>query len=122
MPEDSRPATKQDLNELRDQLVEQMRDMQTEVLRAFHDWAQPVEIKLRAIPPLDERLGCSKSASAGSNVAKSGTDCQRPILGGAPGSPLHLPTRRRVRFITRNGVGPAVYRRHPPHAGPRSRI
>jgi hypothetical protein len=64
MPEDSRPATKQDLNELRtemremrDQLIEQMRDVQTEVLRAFHDWAQPVEIKLRAIPPLDERLG-----------------------------------------------------------------
>ena len=68
MPDDSRPATKQDLNELRDQireemrqlgdhLVEKMRDMQTEVLRAFHDWAQPVEIKLRAIPPLDQRLG-----------------------------------------------------------------
>ncbi len=64
MPEDSRPATKQDIQELREQmgeirtqLVEQMRDMQTEVLRAFHDWARPVEIKLRAIPPLDERLG-----------------------------------------------------------------
>jgi len=64
MPDDSRPATKQDLNELRqemhelsDRLVKQMRDMQTEVLRAFHDWAQPVEIKLRAIPPLDQRLG-----------------------------------------------------------------
>ena len=75
MPEDTRPATKQDINELReqmdgqiteirgqitgvrDQLVEQMRDMQTEVLRAFHDWARPVEIKLRAIPPIDERLG-----------------------------------------------------------------
>ena len=56
MPEDSRPATKQDLNELRDQLIEKMRDMQTEVLRAFHDWASPVEIKLRAIPPLDQRL------------------------------------------------------------------
>ena len=70
MPEDTRPATKQDLNQLReemhglrdqltgemhglrDQLVEQMRDMQTEVLRAFHDWASPVEIKLRAIPPV----------------------------------------------------------------------
>jgi hypothetical protein len=75
MPEDSRAATKQDINELReqvggqiteirgqitgvrDQLVEQMRDVQTEVLRAFHDWARPVEIKLRAIPPIDERLG-----------------------------------------------------------------
>jgi hypothetical protein len=71
MPEDSRPATKQDINDLRveitevrgqitgvrDQLVEQMRDMQTEVLMAFHDWSRPVEIKLRAIPPIDERLG-----------------------------------------------------------------
>ena len=79
MPDDSSPATKQDLNELHrqireemrqqgtdlreemrrlgDQMVEQMRDMQTEVLRAFHDWAQPVEIKLQAIPRLDERLG-----------------------------------------------------------------
>jgi hypothetical protein len=57
MPDDSRPATKQDINELREQLVEKMRDMQTEVLRAFHDWSRPVEIKLRAIPPIDERLG-----------------------------------------------------------------
>ncbi len=86
MAEDAHPATKQDLNELReemhqfrgeireemhglrdqlrqemhelgDRLVEQMRDMQTEVLRAFHDWASPVEIKLRAIPALDQRLG-----------------------------------------------------------------
>jgi hypothetical protein len=31
--------------------------MQTEVLRAFHDWARLVEIKLRAIPPMDERVG-----------------------------------------------------------------
>jgi hypothetical protein len=66
------PATKKDLNELRDslrteihghvdqvrdQLIEQMRDMQTEVLRAFHDWARPIEIKLRSIPPIEERLG-----------------------------------------------------------------
>ena len=57
MPEDSRPATKGDLDQLEERLIEKMRDMQTEVLRAFHDWARPVEIKLRAIPPLDERLG-----------------------------------------------------------------
>ena len=54
MPEDSRPATKQDLDQLEERLIEKMRDMQTEVLRAFHDWARPVEIKLRAIPPLDD--------------------------------------------------------------------
>jgi hypothetical protein len=57
MSEDSRPATEQDLNQLEERLIEKMRDLQTEVLRAFHDWARPVEIKLRAIPPLDERLG-----------------------------------------------------------------
>ena len=57
MPEDSRPATKGDLDQLEERVIENMRDMQTEVLRAFHDWARPVEIKLRAIPPLDERLG-----------------------------------------------------------------
>ena len=63
-PEDSRPATKQDLNELREEmhrlgerLVEQMRDMQTEILRIFDDRLRPVEIRLQAIPRLDERLG-----------------------------------------------------------------
>jgi hypothetical protein len=68
MAEDSRPATKQDLNQLReemrqlgDHLVEQMRDRETEVLRAFHDWASPVEIKLRAIPPIDQRLAPYRS-------------------------------------------------------------
>ncbi|HEX5432309.1 MAG TPA: hypothetical protein VFW83_10095 [Bryobacteraceae bacterium] len=45
-------ATKQDVAELRvhvdqrfdqlkDELIERMRDMQTEVLRAFHSWARP---------------------------------------------------------------------------------
>lgn len=42
---------------LRDELVEKMRDMQTEVLRAFHGWAAPLEIRLRAIPNIEERLG-----------------------------------------------------------------
>ncbi len=40
MPED-RPATKQDLEAMEERLIEKMRDMQTEVLRAFHDWARP---------------------------------------------------------------------------------
>lgn len=84
--EDNRPATKNDLNQLRtelhgdtdelrtelrgditklrgdmdrlrDELVEKMRDMQTEVLRAFHDWARPIEIRLRSLPHIEERLG-----------------------------------------------------------------
>ena len=55
--DDDRPATKADLSILRDELIEQMRDMQTEVLRAFHDLARPVEIRLRALPNIEERLG-----------------------------------------------------------------
>ena len=57
-------ASKQDLTDLRvhvdqrfDQLIEATRDMQTEVLRAFHDWARPVELKLRTLPFIEERLG-----------------------------------------------------------------
>jgi hypothetical protein len=53
----NRPATKQDLNQLEERLIEGMRDMQTEVLRAFHDWARPVELKLRTLPFIEERLG-----------------------------------------------------------------
>jgi hypothetical protein len=55
-------ASKQDLQELRshvdqrldhvdarfDQVIEATRDMQTEVLRAFHNWARPAEVKLRS--------------------------------------------------------------------------
>jgi len=44
MPDNNHPATRQDIADLRaenielhDKLVEQMRDMQTEVLRAFHN-------------------------------------------------------------------------------------
>lgn len=62
------PATKQDLldlenrldsraHEMEDRLVEKMRNMQTAVLRAFHDWSRPVELKLRALPNIEERLG-----------------------------------------------------------------
>lgn len=58
------PATKQDLTDLRahvdrrfDRLIEATRDMQTEVLRASHDWARPVELKLRSLPAIEERLG-----------------------------------------------------------------
>ena len=57
MGDNQQPATKQDLLDLEDRLVEKMRDMQTEVLRAFHDWARPVEIKLRMLPMMEERLG-----------------------------------------------------------------
>ncbi len=37
-------------------LIQKMRDMQTELLRAFSGWARPVEIKLRTLPMIEERL------------------------------------------------------------------
>lgn len=45
------------IDHLREDLVERMRDMQTEVLRAFHGWASPIEIRLRSLPNIEERLG-----------------------------------------------------------------
>jgi hypothetical protein len=61
MPDpDNVPATRKDLQDLRDQVIEAMRDMQTEVLRAFHNWASPTDIKIRSheerITLLEERL------------------------------------------------------------------
>jgi hypothetical protein len=55
--DDPTPATKGDLNRLRDELIEKMRDMQTEVIRAFQNWATPVSIQLRSIPQIEARLG-----------------------------------------------------------------
>ncbi len=71
---DNPPATKKDIiqlqhdvaqlrqatNHLGETLVEQMRDMQTEVLRAFHNWARPTDVKLRSheerLALLEERV------------------------------------------------------------------
>ena len=64
---DNGNATKQDLQDLRahvdarfDQVVEATRDMQTEVLRAFHNWARPADIKFRSheerLTLLEERI------------------------------------------------------------------
>lgn len=78
---DNNYATKQDLQELRahvderlnqvdarfdqvgarfDQVIEATRDMQTEVLRAFHNWARPAEVKIRSheerLTLLEERV------------------------------------------------------------------
>ena len=64
-------ATKQDLAELRaetkrdlaeaeqritDKLTEAIRDSQTEVLRAFYNWARPLEMRLRPMEELSQRL------------------------------------------------------------------
>lgn len=54
-------AVRHDLTErmdrMHDDLVEKMRDMQTEVLRAFLSWARPIEIRLRAFDDIQQRLG-----------------------------------------------------------------
>ena len=66
-PEDERPATRAELSQVKedlikrmdqmqDELIEKMRDMQTEVLRAFHSWARPVDIRLRRLDDLDQRM------------------------------------------------------------------
>jgi hypothetical protein len=60
-------ATKQDIRRLeermdrmQDNLIEAMRDMQTEVLRAFHNWASPTDVKMRGheerLTIMEERL------------------------------------------------------------------
>ena len=45
-----------EMAQMKDQLTETMRDMQTEVLRAFHGWARPVELRIRNLPQIEERL------------------------------------------------------------------
>jgi hypothetical protein len=68
----SEPATKQDLAdavqqvteklsrdlaETTEKLTEAIRDSQTEVLRAFYDWARPVDARLRHADELVQRMG-----------------------------------------------------------------
>jgi hypothetical protein len=57
----SEPATKQDLadavQKLTDKLTEAIRDSQTEVLRAFYEWARPVDARLRHSDELVQRMG-----------------------------------------------------------------
>jgi hypothetical protein len=53
-------ASKQDLAEaeqrITDKLIEAIRDAQTEVLRAFYNWARPVEIRLNRVDEVATRL------------------------------------------------------------------
>lgn len=60
-------VTKQDLtaavaqleqgrHELRDELKEAIRDAQTELLRAFHNWARPIEGRVRRSDELAQRM------------------------------------------------------------------
>ena len=55
------PATKADLNALRDELIEVMRDTETKLLRAFYNFAESNQKRLSEVERTDlgilERLG-----------------------------------------------------------------
>ncbi len=47
---------KHDLAEATDKLTEAIRDSQTEVLRAFYNWARPIEVRLNRTDEIATRL------------------------------------------------------------------
>lgn len=49
MPDDKSPATKQDLIDMEDRLVEKMRDMQSELLRGFATFNEAQTLRLRKV-------------------------------------------------------------------------
>jgi hypothetical protein len=49
MADENAPATKNDLRQMEDRLSEQMRDMQTELLKAFLPWQDNVRIQFREL-------------------------------------------------------------------------
>lgn len=54
---ETREKFSKDLQETTDKLTEAIRDSQTEVLRAFYDWARPVDARLRHADELVQRMG-----------------------------------------------------------------
>jgi hypothetical protein len=48
---------RQHLNSMEQRLIDRIEAFETKLLTAFHDWARPVEIRLRTLPMLEERLG-----------------------------------------------------------------
>lgn len=49
MADENDPATKKDIQALEERLSEQMRDMQTELLKAFLPWQDQVRIQFREL-------------------------------------------------------------------------
>ena len=47
---------RQDMTDMENRLVEAIRDSQTEVLRAFYNWARPIEIRLNRTDEIATRL------------------------------------------------------------------
>ena len=50
-------AMEQRMVEMEQRLVDRIEAVETKLLTAFHDWARPVEIRLRTLPMMEERLG-----------------------------------------------------------------
>jgi hypothetical protein len=48
---------RQHLDAMKQELMDRIETVETRLLTAFHDWARPVEIRLRALPMIEERLG-----------------------------------------------------------------
>lgn len=40
-----------------EQVDERIHDVETKLLTALHGWARPVDIRLKQLPAIDERLG-----------------------------------------------------------------
>ena len=51
-----RQELKDDMKQTEDRLVEAIRDAQTEMLRAFYNWARPVEVRLNRTDEVAQRL------------------------------------------------------------------
>ena len=48
---------RQYLDAMKQELIDHIETVETKLLTAFHDWARPVEIRLRTLPMMEERLG-----------------------------------------------------------------
>ena len=50
--------TKQALEAMEARIAERIHDTETKLLKAFYDWARPVDSRIsKTLPALDERLG-----------------------------------------------------------------
>jgi hypothetical protein len=48
---------KQALAALEARIAERIHDSETRILSAFYGWARPVEMRIKQLPAIDERLG-----------------------------------------------------------------
>jgi hypothetical protein len=48
---------RQAFESLESRLTERIHDSETKILSAFYGWARPVEMRIKQLPVIDERLG-----------------------------------------------------------------